>query len=306
MPTHTRSSIRPAVLLTRLWFAALGRLAPRRAERQAARLFLTPRRPRARRHAEQALAHGGARLERLVVEAGGRRLTGWSVGAGPAVLLLHGWSGAATDMAPMALALARAGFRAVAFDLPAHGGSPGRRTSMAEWLRVLPALAAHAARAAGGVRGGLHAVIGHSLGGAALALALEAGLDARGAVLVASPLGPRYFLERIRRFLGLGERHAAGMERAVVAMVGRELDFFDAARAAASLRVPAMVFHDPGDREVPWSDAQAIVRAWRGSELAAVGGVGHTRILATPSVIARVVRFVSTLRDVPARETAAA
>ena len=274
--------------LLRLWFAATSRVLPTLAERHAARLFLTPRR-RAPRDPEVP----GHPARRLDLVAAGFRVVAWSWGEGPTVLLVHGWSGRAADLSAMAAALVQSGFRAVAVDLPAHGRSPGRRTSLAEWTRLLPPLAEQL--------GGVHAVIGHSLGGAATTLALEAGLRAHGAVLIAPARGPVEFVDRVRRFLGLPLARRAGMERALVAHVGRELAYFDTARAAASLTQPALVLHDPADPEVPWSHGEALARAWVGSQLVPADGDGHYRILSSPAVVARAVAFVAGLRADPAR-----
>jgi pimeloyl-ACP methyl ester carboxylesterase len=282
-PVSERAS-QPVPLSTRLLrlrFALLSRVAPRRAERAAARLFMTPR-PRP----PVPMPDVGVPARELEVTVAGSPVAGWSWGSAvaPAVLLVHGWSGLAADMAPLAGALARAGLRAVAFDLPAHGRTPGRRTSLGEWMRVLPSLTERC--------GGVQGVVGHSLGAAAVTLALAAGLDAPRAVLVAPPLGPPYFLARVQRFIGLPAERVAGMERELVAAVGRPIEFFDAARAAASLAQPALVFHDPADSEVPYAHGEAIARAWRGSRLVTMEGAGHFRILSSPEVARQTVEFL--------------
>ncbi|MDX2344564.1 MAG: hypothetical protein QNL12_12905 [Acidimicrobiia bacterium] len=41
------------------------------------------------------------------------------------MLLLHGWGGASTDMAPLASSLAAAGLQAVFLDLPGYGSDRG-------------------------------------------------------------------------------------------------------------------------------------------------------------------------------------
>ena len=272
--------------LLRLQLAVASRVAPALAEWQAARLFLTPR----RRSVRDPVIPGLPADPRAFVAAG-RPIVGWSWGEGPTVLLVHGWNGRAADMAALAEALVHAGFRAVAVDLPAHGRSPGRRTSIAEWRHVLAALSEQL--------GGVHAVVGHSLGGAAVTLALEAGLRARGAVLLAPASGPTEYVARVRRFLGLPAARAAGMQRRLESLVGGPLAEFDAARAAATLAPPAppaLVLHDPADDEVPWAHGAAIAGAWPRATLVPVAGEGHFRILAAPEVVARVVDFVAALR----------
>ena len=277
----------PISILLRLWFGVAGRIAPRMAERQAAALFLTPRRRRPR----DPVVEGLPALE-LDLHAAGHRIAGWSWGSGPAVLLVHGWSGRAADMAPVAGRLARAGFRAVAIDMPAHGRSPGRRTSLAEWMRVLPAVARQITP---DTTESLHAIVGHSFGAPAVTLALEAGLSARGAVLLAPARGPALFLNRMRHFIGLPDARAAGLERRLVERVGQELAFFDAARAAAAVDVPVLILHDPADEEVDWTHAEAIARAWQGSTLIAAAGDGHYGILRSTRTAEAVVNFVTAL-----------
>jgi pimeloyl-ACP methyl ester carboxylesterase len=270
----TDRSIPFAVRAVRAWFRAASAVAPRAAERQAAALFLSP--PRKRRSdppPEDATAGRYA----LTVRDGEMRIAAWSWGSGPAVLLAHGWGGCAADMAPLAEALQQAGYRAILFDFPAHGRSAGRRTNMVEWLRAIRAVAA--------AMGPLHALAGHSFGGAAVALALaELGLDARGAVLIAPALGPVYFLEQFR-----------GMTGHIARTIGREPASLDAREAAATLRVPGLVVHDPGDRDVPWSHGESIAQAWPGSRLVRAEGLGHRRLLRDPATLAAATEFIAGL-----------
>ena len=218
-------SIPLSVRLLRLWFAVLGRVAPGHAEEQAVRIFLTPRR-REPRDPEVA----GWPARRMFVDSSGSRLSGMVWGNGPTVMLVHGWSSSAADMSALAAAFVGAGYRAVAFDMPAHGSSSGRRSSLADWMEALPLMAEKC--------GGVHAVVGHSLGAAAVVLALEAGLEADGAVLFAPPLEPSTFIERIQRFIGLPAVLLPGVKRRLAEHVGRDMTFFDSARAAATLSLP--------------------------------------------------------------------
>ncbi|MFL5575479.1 MAG: alpha/beta hydrolase [Gemmatimonadaceae bacterium] len=204
------------------------------------------------------------------------------------MLLVHGWEGSGADLVPVAESLVEAGYRAALVDLPAHGRSGGRRTSLVEWLRAL--------RAVAGVVGPIHAAVGHSFGGAAVALALAEGdVEARGAVLIAPAVGPAEFVERFARTIGLPADRTAGMVRRLGARVGRDIASLDVRRAARAIALPALVLHDPLDREVPWEHARAIADAWTGSRLVARQGLGHRRILADAESIRAVVEFVAGL-----------
>ncbi|MEO8621754.1 MAG: alpha/beta fold hydrolase [bacterium] len=253
----------------RLWFRVISALAPATAERQAAVIFLTPRRRKA--HDVMAVPEGANRVH---MNYGGFRLVGWEWGVGikPVVLLVHGWSGLAKDMESLAHALVDEGFRAVAFDMPAHGKSPGRRTSMLEWV--------HALKATEHWAGGLAGVLGHSFGATAVTLALEEGMQAPRALLMSPAPGPMHYVDKIRRFIGLPASRVPGMVRSLERQVGRAIPHFEGARAAKSLKLPVLVLHDPEDSEVPWEHVQDMIGAWRGSRLETRPGLGHYRILA--------------------------
>lgn len=272
----------PRVRALRLWFALESRLAPRSAELRATRLFMTP--PRLAAHRSGDRIGDGGRWTQLVVGDGPSRVAALAGGAGPAALLLHGWGGSSADMMPIGGALARAGFRVVAFDMPGHGRSPGRQSSMVEFLR--------ATRLVADALGAPDVLVGHSLGGAASAFAVtELGIAPRAAVLIAPAPGPARFIEQFARRIGLPADRVGGMLDRIVELVGRSVDSLDAVVAARGARVPALVLHDPADRAVPWTHAEEMARAWPGSRLVPRPGAGHTRILADPETIGAVVEF---------------
>jgi pimeloyl-ACP methyl ester carboxylesterase len=271
-------------------------VAPRAAERHAASIFLTP--PRTRRHGA-VLEDPDAGRYALEVRAGELRVAAWSWGSGPAVLLAHGWGGTAADMAPLAERLQAAGYRAVLSDFPAHGRSPGRRTNMVEWLRATKAVAAAV--------GPVHALAGHSFGAATVAIALAEHemVDVRGAVLLAPVIGPALFVDRFSGAIGLPAARAEGMMRHIAETIGREPRSLDARWAATHLHVPALVVHDPADREVPWAHGESIADAWPGSRLVAAEGLGHRRLLRDERILAMVTEFIRALpRRAEERRTA--
>jgi pimeloyl-ACP methyl ester carboxylesterase len=269
----------------KLWFNMAGHVAPGVAERQAATLFLTPRRRRPARLPDdwtQMTVHG---------------LAAWTVGHGPTVLLAHGWEGSAADFVPMASALARNAYRAVLLDMPAHGRSAGRSTTVVEWLRALSAMA--------DTLGGVDAVVGHSLGAMAVALALsESHVDARAAVLVAPVASPEQFLAPFARMIGLPARRTANMMQRVTQRVGRSVESLDLRLATRDLAVPSLILHDPHDRVAAWSYARAIADAWPGSRLSACDGLGHRRLLGDAYTIARAVEFLDRRLAAPVQQLA--
>jgi pimeloyl-ACP methyl ester carboxylesterase len=261
----------------------LGTWAPDWAARWAEGLFFTPQRTPPSRRALQVLEQGQQRF----LELCGERLALWSWGEGPRVLLVHGWSGYGGQLTSFVAPLVAAGFSVVTFDMPGHGLTSGRQTSLPEMARVI--------REVGRATGGPHALVAHSFGAAASALALREGLSVKRAVLVAPPADPRKALAFFTRETALPERAAARLRERIHARVG-PLEDYVVPSFVPSLRVPVRIFHDTQDAEVSVEAGEAIARAWPGATLVRTQGLGHHRILHTPAVIAEAVHFIAQSR----------
>lgn len=260
----------------RLLLSSLSHLSPAAASHVAERLFFTPPRPR-RSRGEEWLA----RATPLRLDVGGRAIQAWRWGARgrPAVLLVHGWGGRAAQLTAFVPELLARGLAVVALDAPGHGRSGRGRSSAPEFARALTDVA----RAVGGV----HGVIAHSLGGAAVALALRDGLDVRRVVLVAPAAVPPEWVDRFASRLGLTSDVVAGMRRLSERRIGLAWSELDVPALARRQRAALLVVHDREDAEVPVEDGARIARAWPGARLEVTQGLGHSRILRDPGVVAR-------------------
>jgi pimeloyl-ACP methyl ester carboxylesterase len=285
-PFPQKSTIDRFILASvRLAGGAASRLAPGVATRWAAHSFLTPRRfPRPAR--EAAWLAAGRRFE---IEFEGRRLAAWEWGSGPAVALVHGWEGRAGQLGAFAVALAGAGFRAVAFDAPGHGDSPGASSS-------LPAFAA-ALAAVERTTGPLAAVVAHSAGAAATTFALHRGLGAERAVFLAPPSDFGAYARAFGALLGLTSEVEGRVRRLLEARVGVPWPELEPLAIAPGLEVPLRIVHDRDDPEIPWSGGRALAAAWPGAELVTTRGLGHRRILRDPAVVAGVVELLAAGRS---------
>jgi pimeloyl-ACP methyl ester carboxylesterase len=260
----------------------LGRVAPAVAARLNQRLFSTPRRF-APRDWETAFEAMGTRV-RL---ASGISLL--EAGHGPVVALLHGWEGRATQFAALAPPLVAAGFRVVAVDGPAHGHSRGTRADPYRFAEALHDVSSHV--------GGLHGVVGHSMGGASISIALAGGLVANGAVIIAAPSSIHEAVHRFAGAMQLSPRATHHFVEGLRAQVRRRgHSDVDVAQLAVSLTTPALVIHARDDREVPFSDSERLTARWRSARLVEVHGAGHRRILRDAMTIAETVAFLRDMR----------
>ena len=248
-------------------------------------MFVTP--PKQRRSSTSHLklvSQTGDQPTQVTIRDRGLRIAATTLGHGPTVMLVHGWGGSAGDMMPTAVALAAAGYRSVVFDMPGHGESKGRESSLVEFLRAM--------RAVSRTLGQPEIIVGHSFGGAAAVLGItELGLPVRGAVLFAPAPGPAYYVDRFARTVGLPRERTLGMMRLVVERVGRSVESLDALVAAEKAKVPALIFHDPADREVPFAFAQKMAETWSGSRLVERPSLGHKRLLRDTATITAAVNF---------------
>lgn len=270
-----------ALLGMRAVARGLGAVAPGLAAAWAERLFLTPRRPRRSRTAEAVLAEGRRRF----VELEGEQVAVWSWGEGPRVLLVHGWSGYGGQLTAFVAPLVAAGFSVVTYDAPGHGLSSGKLSSLPSMARVVAAVAK--------ATGGPYAVVAHSLGAAATAVAMRDGLKVERAVFLSPPADPRSAVKFFAKMLGLSERVARRMQERVEARVGQRMRDLVLPNFVPLLKVPLRIFHDVGDREVPLAAGEAVARAWPGARLIVTDGLGHHRILYAQGVVAQAVEFLA-------------
>jgi pimeloyl-ACP methyl ester carboxylesterase len=208
------------------------------------------------------------------------RLSGWHLGDGPTVLLVHGWGGRSTDLARLGARLAGDGHRVVAADLPAHGASPGDTTDLFELATAVRAVADRA--------GPLHGVVAHSLGSVAALLALADGLAAPRAVVLAPPAALDGAVMRFVDRAGLSPDAEARLRRRIEHRYGADVwQRLHVADTAPRVAADVLVVHDVDDRDVPVGEGVRVARAL-GTEPVLTTGLGHGRVLVDGAVAAHV------------------
>ncbi len=282
----------------RLAFRALEPVSVRASGALAELLFFRPPRASLPAGARPLLS----RARRFWLAVDGVSVPSWYWGEGPLVALAHGWGSRGGRLTSLVEPLLARGFSVVTFDAPGHGESDSRLGSMPQSARTLRALEAAA--------GPLHAVVGHSLGAAATALAVSRGLDLARAVFIAPPASPLAYVETFARTLGVSAAVMAEMRKRSQKRLRFNWEDLDVvAMAERSRGTPLLVVHDEGDREVLYDDGAAIAAAWPGARLVTTRGLGHHRITRDPAAIAHVVDFLAEgaapHRATPVREASA-
>ncbi|MFO1235916.1 MAG: alpha/beta hydrolase [Alphaproteobacteria bacterium] len=212
----------------------------------------------------------------------GGRVAYTAEGAGPAVLLVHGWDGSPRDMQDIAAALSRAGARVVALDLPAHGFSEGETLSAEDAAAAILAVAAR--------EGPFECVIAHSFGCPSTVVALEGGLKTAALVFFAPPLRQ---IDQFRRHAGKFGLAPDEIEEVLARLraAGSTMDAMDLGAKAAGRKEPLLIVHSSDDEMTPIEGARALAAAWPGARLLEAEGLGHNLTMRDGVLVAAAVRF---------------
>jgi len=206
------------------------------------------------------------------------------VGRGPAVLLVHGWEGQPEDFAFVVPGLLQAGFRVIAFDLPAHGASDGTMAS-------IPVCAASLLRIQQ-ISGAVHAVVGHSVGSLIAVQAAALGLEVQRMVLISSPARYEVYARSFASQAGLNVSQTEEMI-GVLESMDANVRRISIPEIAPRLSQEVLFIHSKDDRVVPISDGMESARAWRGANFLQLENLGHRRILRASVVHEAILKFIS-------------
>ncbi|MGL5090429.1 MAG: alpha/beta hydrolase [Aeromonas sobria] len=248
------------------------RFAPSHAKRNASKLLLTPQR-------NQRDGSEPAGLVQQAVHTSEGAVMSYRLGQGPLWLLMHGWSGSASQFYPLMSHIAAQGFTAIAYDHPAHGQSAGNTGHLPRFVRAFDELATRLASEVGPLQG----VIAHSMGGAVALSSRQPGIDSLPLLLI-SPV-----LDYVPQLYGMVARsgYSIRLFDSVVKEIEQEyqhpLSTVDPLGRLASRSGAAMIVHDEEDRFAPHDDSLRASQDGH-TRLVSTRGLGHGRILASAPV----------------------
>jgi pimeloyl-ACP methyl ester carboxylesterase len=211
-------------------------------------------------------------------------------GAGQNVLVVHGYRSRSDHMVTLADALVAAGHTVVCLDLPGHGASTGRTLHLGKAVEAIDA--------AWRQHGAFDAFIGHSFGGPSVMAAAAGSIlhvpqrRPNRIVTIAAPSDMSDMFRWAGKFMGLGAATQNAFERQVLRFSGRPLSEFRIDRMVHDICIRTLVIHAEDDKEVAYSNAEAIARTGPHVRLFKANGFGHRRIVSAEPVTRAVVEFL--------------
>lgn len=299
--------------LIRFLFRFGGRIAPKSTGKVAFRLFCTPLKPKKKSANHRAVLASGEALYasatlHKVKYSGGTiaahefqphhaepvQLASTAATArntsSKTVYVLHGWQSNAWLMANFVEPLQTTGWRVICIDSPGHGLSSGRQFH-------LP-LAVSGLHAVADALGPCDAMITHSLGGAVAATAIAGTvihyppMPVQKLVLISSPNSMPKIFDDFCHMVNLNEAAKASLFSMVETLSGRTVDHFTVASQLKSTAEDLLLIHAPDDKEVPFSEAEAIAACKPNVAIERAQGLGHRRIIASDDVVKKAVEFI--------------
>lgn len=274
------------IVRLRRGFAVLQAISPALAARAAFALFLRTFRKPLQDEDREAL--GRARRHRLLAGHDVFHVYQW--GTGPRLaIIMHGWGSGAARFTRMAEALQRRGWQVLVPDAPGHGASPGRRSSLPQFIAALDAMVQRF--------GPPRALIGHSLGALGIACRYRTGapswatqLDA--VVLISMPSGAPFLLEVFLEQLAIRTVTRARMLELFERHFSARFEDFAALPGVAFIGARVLVVHDSGDDIVPHAHSVELHSKLRGATLLTTEALGHSLLTRDAEVIERIAEFV--------------
>lgn len=207
------------------------------------------------------------------------------------VLICHGFDSNSYKFERYIQPLCKQGFEVFAFDAPAHGVSTGKTITALLYKDMIVKVNAD--------YGPFSAIMAHSFGGIAVALAIEE-LEIKNLkrlVLIAPATETTRSLNDFCRYLRISERLKQEMEKLIVQIEGQPSSWYSVARIIQLVRIPVLWLHDKADTITPYQDMEHLTKLHLPSvKFIITEGLGHS-LYREDKVSEQILAFISTLKD---------
>ncbi|PCJ75445.1 MAG: alpha/beta hydrolase [Rhodobacteraceae bacterium] len=212
----------------------------------------------------------------------GKALFGWYLEASdasdaPSVVVLHGWGANAEIMLPVAQPLYDAGMNVLLIDARNHGQSPWDGHS------AMPKFAKDAGAAVDWLYANTQtskvALLGHSVGAAAVLLEASRRDDIAGVISIASFAHPEWLMQRWLQRLRMPAKLIKLVLRYIEMLIGHKFDDIAPMETIKAVSGPVLLVHGDADKAVPVSDFEAIKANMAGKDQSLlIAGAHHGSI----------------------------
>ena len=282
MTKETKRKTPFSLRMIQWFFPKLERVAPSLAEKWAWKLFFTPFRfPVPAKELDIV-----KEANKFTFESEGYTIQVYEWGKGDdTILLMHGWSGRATQWREFIKPLNENGYKVVAIDGPSHGNSSGKMTDIMKFKNILKKVQE--------IYPEINTVITHSFGGAAIMFGIQNDLKIKRLVNIGTPTDGDYIISDFLRKINASPKSGDRFKKNIIDNFGHPFSFFTVKETIKSANNTALLMiHDRLDKEVPVQHSIDLHEAIPGTQLVMTEGLGHIRILRDKEVIAQAIGFV--------------
>jgi len=185
------------------------------------------------------------------------------------ILLIHGWESNASRWEKMLPYLQQSGSTIVAIDGPAHGLSPGMEFNVPTYAAFIDVAAKKFQP---------HAIIGHSLGGAASVYYQYKYQNTKlqKMVLLGAPSDLRTLIANYVALLSLNSKMETLLDDHFLQKFQFRLDDFSGKIFGEKLSLKGIIAHDLDDTIVAFGESQKIASGWKNATFIETKGLGHS------------------------------
>ncbi|MGC1206007.1 MAG: alpha/beta hydrolase [Flavobacteriaceae bacterium] len=190
------------------------------------------------------------------------------IGNKPTVLLIHGWESNSYRWKDLIELLKSEDYNIISIDAPAHGNSGSKMFNAILYSECINVVINQF---------NIHTVIGHSVGGTAIAIALH-NYNISSVKKLISLGAPSNFIalsKTYRKMMGFNKRVKKAMDSYYLQEFGHLPEYFTVANYSKNILAKGLIIHDRKDRIIPYKDAIEIARHYKNSKLIKTVGFGH-------------------------------
>ncbi|WP_207493207.1 alpha/beta hydrolase [Aridibaculum aurantiacum] len=268
----------------------LGLFSPHKAAEEAFRIFCTPYSKRKNYQAPPIFE----KANKVNFIFNGETIHGFqwwpAVSNGHKILICHGFDSHSYKFDRYIEPLLEKGFEVLAFDAPAHGLSSGKTINAAMYRDTILEIC----RRFGPVDG----IMAHSLGGLAVALAVEKmpyNLHKR-LVLIAPATESTRAIEGFFKYIPVSKRVRAAFDKIIMEMGGYPAEWYSVARVVQHLTTPTLWIHDREDTITPFADMEHLIDLQLPHlNFEITKGLGHSNVYRDNDISEKIIKFLSAI-----------